>query len=65
MVEDAQDDPALTLTLARLCIANKLWGKARNYLDASLTVEPSADAYAELGRLLVFLGEQAEGVGVL
>lgn len=53
-----QDDPALLLTLARLCIAHKLWGKARNYLDASLALEPNPDAYAELGRLLSFLGEQ-------
>ncbi len=53
-----EDDPKLLLALARLCIANKLWGKARNYLDASLAIESTPDAYAELGRLLSFLGDQ-------
>lgn len=57
-----QDDPALLLTLARLCIAHKLWGKARNYLDASLSIEANPDAYAELGRLLGFLGEQQKAL---
>lgn len=55
-------EPALLLTLARLCLANKLWGKARSYLDASLALEANADAYAELGRLLGFLGEQQKSL---
>lgn len=55
-------DPILLLTLARLCIANKLWGKARNYLEASITIEPNPDTYAELGRLLGFLGEQQKSL---
>lgn len=55
-------EPVLLLALARLCLANKLWGKARNYLDASLALEPNADAYAELGRLLGFLGEQQKSL---
>jgi len=57
-----QEEPILLLTLARLCIANKLWGKARNYLDASLSLEANPDAYAELGRLLGFLGEQQKAM---
>jgi len=57
-----QEEPALLLALARLCIANKLWGKARNYLDASLSLEANPDAYAELGRLLGFLGEQQKAM---
>ena len=56
------DDAALLLTLARLCILQKLWGKARNYLDASLAIEQSPDAYAELGRLLGFLGDQQKSL---
>jgi HemY protein len=55
-------EPALLLTLARLCLAHKLWGKARNYLDACIALEPNADAYAELGRLLGFLGEQQKAL---
>ncbi len=57
-----QEEPALLLALARLCIANKLWGKARNYLDATLSLEANPDAYAELGRLLGFLGEQQKAM---
>ncbi|MBX9705919.1 MAG: cbb3-type cytochrome c oxidase subunit I, partial [Gammaproteobacteria bacterium] len=57
-----QSDPALLLTLARLCLAHQLWGKARNYLDASLSLQPNADAFAELARLLSFLGEQQKAM---
>ncbi len=56
------NDADLLLTLGRLCIAHKLWGKARNYLDSSIAVKPNPDAYAELGRLLVFLGEQQKAL---
>lgn len=56
------EDPILLLTLARLCIINKLWGKARDYLDATLVMDPNPDAYAELGRLLGFLGEQQKSL---
>lgn len=52
-----QTEPVLLLTLARLCLAHKLWGKARSYLDSSLALDANPDAFAELGRLLVFLGE--------
>lgn len=56
------NDPVLLLTLARLCIAHKLWGKARNYLESSLNIETNPDTYAELGRLLGFLGEQQKAM---
>lgn len=56
------DEPALLLTLARLCLAHKLWGKARHYLETTLALQPNADAYAELGRLLSFLGEQQKAL---
>jgi len=54
------NDPMLLLTLARLCILNELWGKAHQYLDQSLALEPRPDSYEELGRLLEHLGEQAK-----
>lgn len=56
------ENPVLLLTLARLCIANKLWGKAKSYLEAVLAIESNPDAYAELGRLLGFLGEQQKAL---
>lgn len=52
------DHPELLLTLGRLCVASQLWGKARDYLERALRLEPSADAYGELAALLDRLGER-------
>ncbi|WP_198262462.1 heme biosynthesis protein HemY [sulfur-oxidizing endosymbiont of Gigantopelta aegis] len=41
----------LLLTLGRLSIANQLWGKARDYLNESIKVAPSTEAYQVLGEL--------------
>jgi HemY protein len=54
------DDPALLLTVARLSMRNELWGKARSYLETSLSIKPTADAYQLYGRLLEQLGESTE-----
>jgi len=51
------DDAALLTTAARLAMANELWGKARSYLESSLAVSPSPEAYALYGDLLTQLGE--------
>ncbi|MEJ2621241.1 MAG: heme biosynthesis HemY N-terminal domain-containing protein [Candidatus Thiodiazotropha sp.] len=51
------EDPALLLTLARLSLQNKLWGKGRSYLEASIAVAPTAESYQQLGVLLERLGE--------
>ena len=50
-------DEALLLTLGRLCRAQKLWGKARSFLEASLAVKPTRIAHLELACLLEELGE--------
>lgn len=50
-------DATLLLSLARLCLLNQLWGKARGYFEASLSVQRSAETYAELARLLAQLGD--------
>ena len=55
--EQHGDDPHLLLSLARICIANELWGKARSYLETSIAKHGPAEAYQELGRLLEQLGE--------
>lgn len=52
------DDATLLLAAARLSMANELWGKARSYLESSLGLAPTADAYALYGRLLTQLGEE-------
>ncbi|KPA93782.1 MULTISPECIES: heme biosynthesis protein HemY [Pseudomonas] len=65
-------DASLLLTLGRLCLQNSLWGKARDYLEASLRVQRNPEACAELARLLAQLGDTErsnqlfqEGLGLL
>jgi HemY protein len=47
-----QKDADLLLTVARLSMRSKLWGKARSYLEASINLKPQPAAYNELGKLL-------------
>ena len=65
-------DPSLLLTLGRLCLQNRLWGKARDYLESSLRFQRNPEACAELARLLAQLGDTErsnelfqEGLGLL
>jgi len=53
-----QLNPVLLLALAHICLRGKLWGKARNYLEASIGAGSSAEAHQELGMLLEQMGEQ-------
>lgn len=55
-----RDDSQLLLALGRLCRAASLWGKAQNYLEASIAVRPSAIALAELGSLCERLDRPSE-----
>ena len=54
------ETPALLLAAGRACLRNKLWGKARSYLDAALKAAPSAQVYLELARLCEQSGNAAE-----
>lgn len=45
------EKPELLITAGRACRANKLWGKARSYLEAVIRQQPSAEAYLELAHL--------------
>lgn len=54
------EDPQLLATLGRLCVAAELWGKAQNYLEASLTFGASRAAHLELARLAEREGRAAE-----
>jgi len=56
LIEHERDAVAL-LTAGRLSLRNKLWGKARGYLEASVNAQPSAEAYNELGNLLERMNE--------
>ena len=62
----------LLLALGRLSLRNELWGKARDYLEASLRLDRRPETCAELARLLAQLGESErsnrlfqEGLGLL
>ncbi len=54
---DHPEDPELLLCLGRLSARDKLWGKARDYFESSYRLERRPETCAELGRLLVALGE--------
>lgn len=46
------DDAHLLIALGRMCLRQRLWGKAQSYLEASLAVAPTQAAHLELARLL-------------
>lgn len=45
------DDAGLLLALGKLCLHQSLWGKAQSYLDASISLMPSREAYTALAQL--------------
>ncbi len=53
------EDAHLMLVLGRLCAHAELWGKAHDYLEASLAREDSHAARLELARLAERLGRPA------
>ena len=53
-----RNDAGLLLSLGNLCIRQELWGKAENFLEASLSVSPSTAAHLALARLLERKGSQ-------
>ena len=52
-----KDSAGLLLTLGRLNKHQKLWGKAKSYLESSLSRKPLVGTYAELAELHEFLDE--------
>lgn len=46
------DDPQLLLALGRLCLAQRLWGKAQSYLEAALSLADRRAIRLELASLL-------------
>lgn len=52
----------LLLTAGRLALRNRLWGKARSYLEASIGIEERAETYCELANLLKQLGENDKAI---
>lgn len=50
----------LLLSLGRLCIQCKLWGKAREYLERGLAIEPDAALWESLGETRAGAGDNAD-----
>lgn len=57
--------PALLLALGRLCAEEQLWGKAEDYLRASLAHQPSAEAWQGLARVREAQGDCASAIVAL
>ena len=53
-------DAQLLAALGRLCAQAELWGKARSFLEASLSFEEGRAAHLDLARLAERLGQPAE-----
>ena len=47
-----QQNAHLLLALGKMCASRSLWGKARNYLEASIAINPMPQNYLKLARLL-------------
>jgi len=54
------DDARLLKALGRMCLRQRLWGKAQSYLEASLSVAPSQQGHLELARLFDLLERPEE-----
>jgi HemY protein len=54
------NDAHLLLALGRMCVRLKLWGKARQYLERSLALEPVAGAWEALGDTFAGQDDAAE-----
>jgi HemY protein len=50
-------DALLLLSLGRLSLRNELWGRAKDYFQTSLGLQPLPETCAELARLLAHMGE--------
>ncbi len=50
-LQNHKDSAGLLLTLGRLYKTQKLWGKAKNHLESSLSRKPLVGTYAELAEL--------------
>jgi HemY protein len=51
------NSPNLLLVCGRLSQQQKLWGKAKDYYQSAIDLDPDSEALAELGRLLNALGD--------
>lgn len=57
-LRERPEDPDLLLCVGRLSFRNQLWGKARSYLETSLSIRPTPEGCAALGQLLDRIGDR-------
>lgn len=57
-LQERPNDPVLLHALARISQQQELWGKALEYYQASLRLEPSDQVCAEISRLYAALGDE-------
>lgn len=62
---DHPHDAVLMLALGRLALSNQLWGKAREYFEASFASRRDIQTCAELVRLLEHMGDTQAGQQML
>lgn len=55
-----EGDANLLLALGNMCVRLQLWGKAQSYLEASISVHPSAEAHLMLAKMLDNRGDSEE-----
>ena len=55
-------DPALLLTLGRICIRNSLWSKAKEYLQKSADIQESSDTFFQFANLYQHQGDYKQAV---
>lgn len=51
-LDEHQQNANLLLALGKKCISMSLWGKAKNYLEASIAINPMPENHLKLARLL-------------
>ncbi len=56
------DDPQLLLALGRMCIEQRIWGKAQSYLEASLSLADGREVRLELARFYELTERPAEAM---
>jgi HemY protein len=57
-LKDRPGNAALLLSLGRLALRCELWGKAKEYFETSISIEPTSAAHGEFARLLRSMGEE-------
>ena len=57
-LKNRQQNAILLHSLGKLCITNTLWGKAKDYLEASLAIEENPELYADLAQLMRDMHEE-------